>query len=132
MPDLCLIRAPSNLGLRPPAPGRQPGTRRAPQALTDAGLVGAIRPATVLDLCRPAYDAAPPAGTRLLNGHAMRDFNLALAGLVGRASGLGQFPLVVGGDCSILVKAVFARPEVSGWKKEPAKAAAWNVWLGPA
>ncbi len=106
MRELCLIRAPSNLGLRPPAPGREPGTWRAPQALTEAGLVEAVRPATVFDLGRPTYDPAPGVGTRLLNGHAMRAFNLALAGLVERALGLGRFPLVVGGDCAILLGAL--------------------------
>jgi arginase len=39
MRDLCLIRAPFNLGLRPLRPGHEPGTWRAPQALTDAGLL---------------------------------------------------------------------------------------------
>lgn len=106
MPDLCLIRAPSNLGLRPPASGCQPGTWRGPQALTDAGLVEAVSPATILDLSRPVYDLQPGTGTRLLNGHAVRAFNLALARLVERASGLGQFSLVIGGDCSILLGAL--------------------------
>ena len=77
-----------------------------PQALTEAGLVEAVRPATVCDLARPAYDPAQGTGTCLLNGHAMRAFNLALAGLVQRALGLGQFPIVVGGDCSILLGAL--------------------------
>ena len=77
MPGIWLIRAPSNLGLQPPALGRQPGTWRAPQALTEVGLVEAVRSATVFDLGRPTYDPAPGTGTRLLNGHAMRAFNLA-------------------------------------------------------
>lgn len=104
--DLCLIRAPCNLGLRPPAPGRQPATWRAPQALTDAGLVEAVSPTTVLDLSRPLYDPGQESGTRLLNGHRLRAFNLDLAGLVTRALGMGQFPLVVGGDCSVLLGAL--------------------------
>ncbi len=106
MPGLCLIRAPSNLGLRPPAPDRQPGTWRAPKALTDVGLIKAVSPATVLDLARPTYDSRPEPGTRLYNGHRVRAFNLALADLVGGASARGQFPLVVGGDCSILLGAL--------------------------
>ncbi len=102
----CIIRAPSNLGLRPPASNRQPGTWRAPQALTAAGLIEAILPATVLDVDRPVYDPKPEAGTRLYNGHRIRTFNLALAELVERASARNQFPLVVGGDCSILLGAL--------------------------
>lgn len=104
--ECCLIRAPSNLGLRPPAPNRQPGTWQAPQALTAAGLVEAILPAVVLDLDRPIYDPRPEAGTRLYNGHRIRTFNLALAALVEGASARGQFPLVIGGDCSVLLGAL--------------------------
>jgi arginase len=106
MSGLCLIRAPSNLGLRPPAPDRQPGTWRAPQALTAAGLIEAVRPVTVLDLERPVYDPRPQPGTRLYSGHRVRAFNLALADLVERASARNQFPLVIGGDCSILLGAL--------------------------
>ena len=75
MPGICLMCTPSNLGLQPPGLGRQPGTWRAPQALTGVGLVEAVRPATVFDLGRPTYDPAPGTGTCLLNGHAMRAFN---------------------------------------------------------
>jgi len=66
-------------------------------------LVEAILPAVVLDLDRPIYDPRPEAGTRLYNGHRIRAFNLALAALVEGASARGQFPLVIGGDCSVLL-----------------------------
>src|SRR5512134_2274779 len=33
-----IVEAPSNLGLMPPAPGREPGVRRMPEALARAGL----------------------------------------------------------------------------------------------
>ncbi len=93
--NLCLIRAPSNLGLRPPAPNRQPGTWRGPQALTEAGLVKAVSPPAIHDLERPTYDPRPEAGTRLYNGQRVRAFNLALADLVERASARGQFSLII-------------------------------------
>jgi len=104
--NLCLIRAPSNLGLRPPAPNRQPGTWRGPQALTEAGLVKAVSPPAIHDLERPTYDPRPEAGTRLYNGQRVRAFNLALADLVERASARGQFSLIIGGDCSLLLGAL--------------------------
>lgn len=101
-----LIRAPSNLGLRPPKPGREPGTWRAPAVLTEAGLVEAVAPARIKDLPRPRYlmDAQP--GTRLRNGQSIRAFNLELADLVGTALRAGEFPVIVGGDCSILLGAL--------------------------
>jgi len=101
-----LIRAPSNLGLRPLRPGHVPGTWRAPAALTEAGLVEALRPVRVLDLARPSYSTRPHPGTRLRNGPAIRTFNLALAGLVDATVRAGEFPIVIGGDCSILLGAL--------------------------
>ncbi|PLP58177.1 arginase [Mesorhizobium loti] len=101
-----LIRAPFNLGLRPLRSGHEPGTWRAPQALTEAGLVEALAPVQVIDLERPAYSIEPQPGTKLRNGPAIRSFNLRLADIVADAVGQAAFPLVVGGDCSILLGAL--------------------------
>ena len=108
MRDICLVRAPSNLGLRPLHPGHVPGTWRAPQALSEAGLVDVLAPARVVDLERPAYSTEPQPGTRLRNGPAIRRFNLDLAEIVAGALGQGEFSLVIGGDCSILLGALAA------------------------
>lgn len=108
MRDICLIRAPSNLGLRPLRPGHVPGTWRGPEALTKAGLVEALMPAAIVDLERPAYSAEPERGTRLRNGHAIRRFNLELADAVANTLGRGEWPLVIGGDCSVLLGALAA------------------------
>ncbi|RUU02928.1 arginase family protein [Mesorhizobium sp. USDA-HM6] len=105
---MCLIRAPSNLGLRPLRPGHVPGTWRGPEALTKAGLVEALMPAAIVDLERPAYSAEPERGTRLRNGHAIRRFNLELADAVANTLGRGEWPLVIGGDCSVLLGALAA------------------------
>jgi arginase len=91
-----------------------PGTWRAPQALTEAGLPGAIEPAEILDLERPAYRADAEPGARLRNGHAMRSFNLELAGKVEDAARRNRFPLVIGGDCSILLGALAGRRRLGG------------------
>ncbi|MFE0014912.1 arginase family protein [Mesorhizobium sp. NPDC059054] len=106
MRDICLIRAPFNLGLRPLRPGHEPGTWRAPQALTEAGLVEALAPAQVVDMERPAYSIEPQPDTKLRNGPAMRSFNLQLADIVADTIRRGAFPLIVGGDCTILLGAL--------------------------
>ena len=108
MRDIRLVRAPSNLGLRPLRPGHVPGTWRAPEVLSKAGLIEALAPVVVVDLDRPAYSTDPEPGTRLRNGHAIRDFNLRLADVVANALGQGEWPLVIGGDCSILLGALAA------------------------
>ena len=104
-----LIRAPTNLGLRPLYPGHVPGTWRAPDALTAAGLVEAVQPRRVVDLAPPIYSAHAQPGTRLRNGPAMRAFNLQLAEAVEDIARQGLMPVVVGGDCSTLLGALAGR-----------------------
>jgi arginase len=108
MRNICLIRAPSNLGLRPLRPGHVPGTWRAPQALSEAGLVEVLAPVRVVDLERPTYSTEPQPGTKLRNGPAIRRFNLELAEIVADALAQREFPLIIGGDCSILLGALAA------------------------
>jgi arginase len=108
--NILLIRAPSNLGLRPLAPGHEPGTWRAPEVLTQAGLVEALSPSRIIDLDRPAYSPLPDAGTGLLNGASIKAFCLELADAVATLNhDPSAFPVIVGGDCSILLGALAGR-----------------------
>jgi arginase len=103
---MIVIAAPSNLGLRPLRPGHEPGAWRAPAALFAAGLLDAVGAADPVVMARPAWKPGADPGTRLRNGLAMRDFNLALADLVAPVCARSEFALVVGGDCSILLGAL--------------------------
>ena len=100
---LSIILAPSNLGLRPPDVGHQPGTWRAPQVLMTAGLGAAAGASEVLQLERPTYDFDAQPGTRIRNGQSIRAFSLNLSDRVRSVLEQGNFPLVIGGDCSILL-----------------------------
>lgn len=104
--SMLVIAAPSNLGLSPLWPAHEPGTWRAPSVLIAAGLLQAINARTFRELPRPTCSAEAQTGTRLRNGHAIRSFNLALADLVREATRQGDFALVIGGDCSILLGAL--------------------------
>src|SRR5215472_6637222 len=102
-----LLSAPSNLGLRPPAPGSVPGCAKAPEALREAGLhrrlaeLGADERGVVLP-GRYADDATPGS---LRNQPAIIEHARRLAGRIDLMRAGGLAPLVLGGDCSILVAA---------------------------
>ncbi|WP_416799051.1 arginase family protein [Ciceribacter azotifigens] len=98
-----IICAPSNLGLRPEAGGREPGTWESPLVLLSEGLQAAIEAAEVEWLPRPAYRFNAEENTRIRNGHAIRNYSLDLAHLVQARLSDGKFPVVIGGDCSILL-----------------------------
>ena len=51
----------------------------------------------------PPYSPELDPETTVMNGEAIREFSVGLAGKVGAVLGEGHFPLVLGGDCSILV-----------------------------
>lgn len=100
---IALILAPLNLGLRPGSGGHEPGTWRAPATLLEAGLARRLRPVTTTWMDRPKYRRTPQPGTRVRNGPALRHFSIDLAASVADALRSGAFPVVVGGDCSILL-----------------------------
>ncbi|WP_224243994.1 arginase family protein [Hyalangium gracile] len=111
---LDLIEAPNNLGLRPLTPGVEPGTWRAPAVLEQAGLSQRLRPSRHVRLPRPPYSVEAQAGTRIRNGVSLRDFNLKLSSEVEQSLRRGSIPLVVGGDCSILLGCLLALRRTGG------------------
>ena len=98
-----LITAPSSLGLRPATPGHEPGAWRAPAVLLGAGLAERLRAVRVVELDHPRYDFEAQPGTRIRNGRTLQAYSLALADAVAVALDTSRFPVVVGGDCSILL-----------------------------
>lgn len=98
-----VIAAPSNLGLRPPSPGLEPGAWRSPEALLSAGLASRLVPARLVELPRPPYEFEMQPGTRIRNGVTIREYALTLAAAVETGLSAARFALVLGGDCSILL-----------------------------
>jgi arginase len=105
---IAILSAPSNLGLRPPRRGSVPGTAKAPEALREAGLfrrlaqVGAIDAGVVLPGRYVDDDTTRPAG-HVRNEAAMAEHSHRLADRLAGVIEAGNTPLVVGGDCSILL-----------------------------
>jgi arginase len=105
---IAILSAPSNLGLRPPRRGSVPGTAKAPEALREAGLfkrlaqVGAIDAGVVLPGRYVDDDTTRSAG-HVRNEAAMAEHAHRLADRLAGVIEAGNNPLVVGGDCSILL-----------------------------
>ena len=97
-----IVQAPSVLGLS------STGVERLPRALLDAGLagrLGAVRGATVVP---PPYSGVRDFETGMLNVTALADYARRLADEVGAAIDRDAFPVVLGGDCSILLGTLLA------------------------
>src|SRR5262249_50362409 len=98
----------SNLGLMPLRPGHEPGVRFAPAALRQAG-IGRLLEAEEGGAVEPApYRFERPADSRVRNLGGVRDYAYALADAGGRAIDAKRLPVVLGGDCSILLGPMLA------------------------
>jgi arginase len=99
---LTLLDAPSNLGLRPPAEGVVPGVYKLAGALRDAGILGLLGAEDAGVVTPPRYDPAWD-GRTLRNAPQLAAYTERLAGRVRALLDAGTFPVVLGGDCSILI-----------------------------
>jgi arginase len=105
--NVIVVDAPSNLGLRPPSPGRAPGCRRLPEALRGEGIVARLGAADGGRVEPPPYTPdRDSTGTR--NGLAIADYSVKLADRLGGMLDAGGFPLLLGGDCGVVLGAMLA------------------------
>jgi arginase len=97
-----IIEVPSPLGLRPD------GVQSAPGALRKAGLHARLGSPDEARIDVPPYCDARDPGTGVLNPHGIATVALDLAASVGAALDGGRFPIVLGGDCSIVLGPMLA------------------------
>jgi arginase len=100
---IAVLAAPSNLGLRPPRPNHLPGVWQLPAALRANGLVERLDGDDAGDVQPPAYSDEPDLQTGFRNGAKIAAYARALANRVAPLLREGRFPLILGGDCSILL-----------------------------
>jgi arginase len=79
-----------------------------PNALLDAGLAERLGAERFGRIGPPPYDPRRDTATKLLNPQGIADYSRALADAIARARGDGKFPVVLGGDCSILLGCMLA------------------------
>lgn len=95
-----IISAPSILGLRPS------GVELLPESLLRAGLISKIGTMnTIVDVptLNAEYSGERDPETKCLNAAAVRDFSISLMSEIEEQIDNAAWPLVLGGDCSILI-----------------------------
>jgi arginase len=97
MPQFAIIDAPSILGLRPT------GVQYLPEALKVAGLMKKLKAEYEGRVLSLPYNPQRDKYTTLLNPDTIRAFSLQLAEKVISVLHKKQFPIILGGDCSILI-----------------------------
>lgn len=98
--DITIISAPSILGLRPT------GVEDLGKRLLAAGLAAKLttpHPVRHVQTLNVLYNDQRDEETNCLNPRSIREFSLMLGAVVSDSMNKGHFPLVLGGDCSILL-----------------------------
>jgi len=97
-----IVEAPSVLGLRPT------GVETLPDALLGAGLAERLRARRAGRVESPPYDDRRDPETLMLNPQGIAAYTPRLADAVGDVLDKGEFPLLLGGDCSIVLGSLLA------------------------
>jgi arginase len=111
---IAVLDAPSNLGLRPPTATSVPGCAKAPGALRDQELLARLGARDAGCLTPPRYDPGDwRPGDGVCQADAIAWYTRRLADRIGAIVDGGEFPLVLGGDCAILLGAALALRRMS-------------------
>ncbi|MEU9339431.1 arginase family protein [Streptomyces sp. NPDC048290] len=109
MRSLVVVDAPSNLGLRPPAPGTVPGCYKLAGALREQRIVRRLGAQEGGVVVPPRYDRGDwREGDGVFNAAALAAYTPKLADRIEHHVRAGNFPVVLGGDCSIQLGASLA------------------------
>lgn len=92
-----IVDAPSILGLKPT------GVQLLPEALRAAGIVERLEGESGGQVLSLPYNSKRNPNTLLLNGENIQIFSHQLATVVSSVIQKNRYPLVLGGDCSILI-----------------------------
>lgn len=104
MPRYAIVEAPSALGHVP----EHLGVERAPEVLLGAGLADGLAARQAGRVEAAGYSAERDSGTHIMNPQAIRDYSPLLADAVTAVLDAGEFPVVLGGDCSIVLGTMLA------------------------
>jgi arginase len=97
-----VIEAPSILGLKPT------GVDRLAQRILENGLAARIHARRAGRVEPPPYDGTRDSETQTNNAHEIAAWTPRLADAIDRVVDAGDFPLLLGGDCAIVLGAALA------------------------
>src|SRR5215469_14721243 len=104
MPRYAILEAPSALGHVP----EHRGVERAPGVLLRAGISAGLAARPAGRVAASGYCAERDPATDVMNPQAIREYSTLLADAVATVLDAGEFPVVLGGDCSILLGTMLA------------------------
>jgi arginase len=108
MREVYIVEFPSNLGLKEPQPGKEPGVKRLPDWFQRHNLHKILDPENTFRLDPPKYNNTKDAETQILNANSLIEYAREQAYLANNLLTRNKFPFILGGDCSILLGSAIA------------------------
>lgn len=108
MKQFALIEAPTNLGLKEPSPGVEPGVKFLPAELDKAGFSHLAGIKEKRQVIPPPYSMQLDKASKVRNADAIAEYSKGLALVIKEVIEGGKIPLVAGGDCSVMLGAALA------------------------
>lgn len=108
MSEVIIIEFPSNLGLKEPTTGKEPGVKKLPEWLKKHHFHKFIAPVGIETLTAPMYSNVADSVSGVLNADSLVYYSQQEANLINKHLTAGKFPLVLGGDCSIALGTALA------------------------
>ncbi|SHM09931.1 arginase family protein [Flavobacterium saccharophilum] len=108
MKEVYIVEFPSNLGLKEPQPGKEPGVKKLPDWLWKNNLHKFIPHKDIIRLDPPKYTSNKDNETQILNANSLVEYAREQAYLINNLLTQNKFPFILGGDCSILLGSAIA------------------------
>lgn len=105
---MILIEAPSNLGLIEPRPGEEPGVRFFPQTMEKEGFARKAGIHEKITVRAPSYSMFIDGESKVRNAPKIVDYSKRLADVLDEHIKKRNVPVIIGGDCSILIGAALS------------------------
>jgi arginase len=110
-----IIELPSNLGLKEPIAGKEPGVKKLPGWLKKNGLYDLLKPSKISRIIPPPYSMHFDDEIKVRNADAIIAYAHEQVPVLRNTIRPAVFTLVIGGDCSILIGTALALKQLGNY-----------------
>ena len=98
-----ILEFPSNLGLKETLAGQEPGVKKLPDFLRKHNFHSSLKPSGILRLDPPNYSMTLDEISGVRNSDQIAKYSKEQSQILEKVLSENKFPIVIGGDCSILI-----------------------------
>jgi arginase len=101
--NICILEFPSNLGLKEPFAGQEPGVKKLPDFFQKHNFHSSLNSNIIFRLNPPTYSMTLDEVSGVRNSDQIVKYAKDQSQLLEKVLSENKFPIVIGGDCSVLI-----------------------------